>query len=140
VKQLATYRTAADDNKEMIVTQLSEWLSSEMLKKDDTLQIIAAHIYFEEKNYKEALKLVKDAGENLEKYSILLSSLSSLSISCVLYRLALTVQIYLKIDRIDLAAKAASVHSLSRQLQTFDLSARFSLLIRSWLQSMMTTP
>lgn len=77
VKQLATYRTAADDNKEIIVSQLAEWLSSEMMKKDDTLQIVAAHIYYDQKNYKEALKLVKDAGENLEKYTIY---------ACLIYR------------------------------------------------------
>ena len=67
IKLLGTYRTAEDDTKELVFETLNEWLGDEILGKDDTLAIVAAQIFFEEKNYKEALKLVVVAGENLEK-------------------------------------------------------------------------
>lgn len=89
IKLLGTYKTASDDNKELVFETLNEWLGDEILNQDQTLSLIASQIYFEEKNYKEALKLVMNAGEDLEKF-------------------AMAVQIYLKIDRVDLAAKACA--------------------------------
>lgn len=90
IRLLGTYRTAADDNKELVFETLNEWLADEILNQDPVLTLIAAQIYFEEKNYKDALKLVVVAGEDLEKF-------------------ALAVQIYLKIDRVDLAVKAVGL-------------------------------
>lgn len=108
IKLLGTYRTAADDTKELVFETLNEWLSDEILGKDETLSIIAAQIFFEEKNYKEALKLVANANENLEKF-------------------ALAVQIYLKMDRVDLAAKACAA------MADVDDDDALTQLCQSWL-------
>jgi len=108
VKQLAMYKSATEDGKELVVQQVQEWLQSEMLKKDDTLQIIAAHIFIEENKHKEALKVLANPGENLEK-------------------LALCVQIYLKIDRVDLAAKHVKL------MQDIDDDDTLTQLAQSWL-------
>lgn len=89
VKLLGTYRTAAQDQKDLAFETLAEWLSDEMLGNDPTLQLVAAQMYFEEGNYKDALRAVSPSSEDLEK-------------------MALQVQIYLKIDRVDLAQKAAA--------------------------------
>jgi len=86
VKLLGTYRTANEDTKELVFETLNEWLSYPMIHEDQTLQTIAATIFVEEGNYKKALKLLVSPGENLEKMTI-------------------EVQLYLKMDRVDLAAK-----------------------------------
>jgi coatomer protein complex subunit epsilon len=86
VKLLGTYRTASDENKELVFETLNEWLSDEVLAQDDTLQILGAQIYHQEGRMKEALKLLNEPGENLEK-------------------LAMQVQLYLKINRPDLAER-----------------------------------
>lgn len=108
VKLLGTYRTAEDDQKELVFETLNEWLGDEILSKDQVLSVIAAQIFFEEKNYKEALKLVMNAGEDLEKF-------------------ALCVQIYLKIDRVDLAAKACAA------MADVDDDDALTQLATSWL-------
>jgi len=90
IKLLGTYRTAMEDNKELVFETLNEWLSDEILGNDPTLNLIASQIYFEEKNFKDALRLVINGGENLEMHGM-------------------CVQIYLKMDRVDLAAKACAV-------------------------------
>jgi len=87
VKQLATYLTAAPDNRELVLDTLKEWLSTPELASDVTLQLVAAHIYMLEGMNKEALKLVSNDAENLEK-------------------LAVCVAIYLRMDRVDLASKS----------------------------------
>jgi hypothetical protein len=56
----------ADDQKDMILDTLKDWLSSE-LRNDVTLQLMAAQIYFANNNLKEALALVVNDAENLEK-------------------------------------------------------------------------
>jgi len=95
VLQLATYRTASDDNKEMVFDTLKEWLSSDLVKSDNTLQLLASQIYFEEKDLKQALQVLHKPDESLEK-------------------LAMQVTIYLKLERIDLAQKAL------KQMQELD--------------------
>lgn len=46
-----------------------EWLQDEQIGKLPMLQLLAAQIFFEEKNCKEALRLAtQDVGDNLEKY------------------------------------------------------------------------
>lgn len=56
-----------DDHKEMVLDTLKDWLSTPELAKDVTLQIIAAEIYLLNGNLKEALALVVNDAENLEK-------------------------------------------------------------------------
>jgi coatomer subunit epsilon len=87
VKLLGTYYAASDEGKDMVFDTLKEWLSADGLV-DPTLQVVASQIYMEEQNYKEALRLVCQPGDNLEK-------------------MAMCVQIYLKINRLDLAQKMA---------------------------------
>lgn len=88
VRLLGTYRQASQDNKEMVFESIEEWLNDDILKDDVTLQVIAAQMYFEDGNYKDSLRLLVNPGENIEK-------------------LAMQVQVFIKMDRLDLAAKAA---------------------------------
>lgn len=85
VKQYATYLTQPEQS-EVIVDQLTEWKANEMTGGDVTLTIILAHLYMQQRKYKEALQLVLNDAEQLEKLSL-----------CVL--------IFLLIDRPDLANK-----------------------------------
>lgn len=107
VKLLATYRTASQDNKELVFGTLSEWLETEDVKDDETLQIVAAQIYLAEEDYKSALQLVIN-DENLEK-------------------MALCVEIYLRINRLDLAEKVA------RQMQDIDDDDVLTQLSLAWV-------
>lgn len=89
IKLLGTYREAKEEEtKELVFETMVEWLGDEILKDDETLQMVAAQMYFEQQSYKEAMQCIADPGENLEK-------------------LAMHVQIFLKIDRVDLAVNAA---------------------------------
>lgn len=92
VKQLATYLQTEDDHKDMILDTLKDWLATPDLQADLTLQIIAAHIYILHGNLKEALALVANDADNLEK-------------------LSLCVSIYLQLNRVDLAAKSLKAMS-----------------------------
>jgi len=67
VKLLATYLTSQADQKDLVFDTLSEWLSDASMAEDSTVQLMAAQIYFEAEDYKQALKLVVDK-ENLEAY------------------------------------------------------------------------
>jgi len=104
---LASYRAAADETgKELVIEKLKEmkdWAPDTAAapaaaagvaapaaaagSASATVQLLAALTFFEAKNYKEALRYVHKAHEQLE-------------------HLALCVEIYLRIDRPDLAAKA----------------------------------
>jgi len=122
VRLLATYKTAAEDNKELALEQMKEWQeahnrasggSGTPKKEGDsplspTLQLLCSQILFEAKNYKEALKFVHKSHENLE-------------------HLAMTVQIYLKIDRADLAARQV------KAMQDIDDDDTLTALANAWL-------
>lgn len=86
IKQLATYRTAPAETKELVLETLSEWLRDTTMRANVTLQLVACEIYLQEENYGEALALLHGDRENLDK-------------------LAMCAQIYLKLDRPDLAQK-----------------------------------
>lgn len=105
VKFLATYRQAEGDNKDLVI---NEWLQDDILKDDKTLQLIAAQMYFEDGNYKDAMKLLSSPGEDLEK-------------------LALQVQILLKMDRLDLAGK------IVKSMQDVDDDDPLTQLAQAWL-------
>lgn len=57
----------SDDQKELVLDTLKDWLATPDLASDVTLQIIAAHIYLLHGQTKEALQLVANDAENLEK-------------------------------------------------------------------------
>lgn len=107
VKLQATYRAASADNKELVFGTLAEWLSDPDVSKDETLQVLAAQIYLQEQEYKQALKLVVNS-QNLEKQAI-------------------CVQIYLKIHRLDLAQKVVS------SMQSLDDDDVLTQLCAAWV-------
>lgn len=109
VKLQATYKQAtSEEEKELVLSTLKEWTEDAEVSQDLILQILAARIFFEEGMYKEAGRLVCNAGDNLEKMS-------------------LAVQIYLKIDRLDLASTAC------RQMQDLDDDDVLTQLASSWV-------
>lgn len=91
----------------MAISTLEEWLADEQMNTDDVLRVIGAQMYFNEGNFKQALKLTHNA-ENFES-------------------MTMTVQVYLKIDRLDLAEKVV------RSMQEIDDNDTLSQLASSWL-------
>jgi len=108
VKLLGTFRSAAAEQKELAFETLREWLSDEMLRKDRSLILLGSQMYFEDNNFKEAMRLVQSPGEDLEQW-------------------AMQVQISLKIDRVDLAAKAC------KAMTDIDDDDALTQLCNAWL-------
>lgn len=108
IKLLATYRSAASEQKELAFETLQEWLSDDMLKQDAAVQLIASQMYFEDGKYKDALRLVQPAGDDLE-------------------RLAMQVQIYLVLNRLDLAGTAC------KSMADLDDDDALTQLATAWL-------
>jgi coatomer protein complex subunit epsilon len=108
VKLLGTFRGAAAEQKELAFETLREWMSDELLRKDRSLILLGSQMYFEDNNFKEAMRLVQSPGEDLEQW-------------------AMQVQIALKIDRVDLAAKAC------RAMTDIDDDDALSQLCNAWL-------
>jgi len=88
VRLLATY-LASEDNKDISLITLKEWLSDPISANNPTLQIIAGIIYCHERNYEEALRCVHQ-GTTLEM-------------------IALMIQVFLRMDRVDLAEKQLKI-------------------------------
>ena len=84
VKLLATY-LAKPDSRETVLATLGEWLSDPAAAGNTTLQLIAAIVYLYEDQVSEAIKVVHH-GTTME-------------------HIALLTQIFLKMDRLDLAQK-----------------------------------
>lgn len=108
IKLLGTFRKAEAEQRELVHETLNEWLNDSIVQNDPTLKLIAAQIYFDEDEFKKALKLVAQAGENLEQ-------------------LAMQVMIYLKINRLDLAEKAV------KNMTDIDDDDALSQLATTWL-------
>jgi len=108
VKLLATFKTAAEDNKEMVFDTLKEWGDNQSLNQNPAAQIVASQISFDAKNYRDALKYVHAGHESLEM-------------------LAMCIQIYLKIDRIDLAQQTL------KSMQDIDDDDTLTGLASSWI-------
>lgn len=107
VKLLARYLGSAGD-REMIMVTLGEWMSDPASSNSPTLQLIAAIVYLHEGNTKDALKSIRH-GTTMEQ-------------------LALSTQIYLKMDLPELATKQV------RLMQQADEDATLSQLASAWLQ------
>lgn len=88
-KSLSAYQQS-EDGRELVLEGLEDMVARNMLADPSPVELIASDIFIREKKLKEALKLVVNAGENLEK-------------------LAVSVILYLKIDRPDLALKIVKV-------------------------------
>jgi len=88
VKLLSTYKT----NKamaEMVLVTMKQWLEDAETCNNPTLHLVAGLVYMEEGDYEEAAKVLH-AGTTLEMVS-------------------LQVQVYLKMARVDMAEKSASL-------------------------------
>jgi tetratricopeptide (TPR) repeat protein len=139
VQLLATYRTATEENKELVIASLADWTEAAaaaapaqtaspttatasaaaggtaeekdgdgISKLSATQQLLGSLVCFEAKNYKEALKYVHKGHESLEM-------------------LAMQVQIYLRIERADLASKVV------KAMQDIDDDDTLTTLAASWL-------
>lgn len=90
LKQLATYRTAPAETKELVIETIAEWLRETAMSRDVTLQLVACEIYLQEGKYRAALEVLSGDKDNLDK-------------------LAMGVHLYLQLDRADLAQKNVQV-------------------------------
>jgi len=111
LKLLATYRSAAtDENKELVMEKIKESkdYSPEATAAAPNASLALALLFLEAKNLKEALKYVHKSHESLE-------------------HLAVTVQIYLRIDRLDLAAKQV------KAMQDIDDDDAITTLATAWI-------
>jgi len=84
VKLLATY-LSNPENKDIALITVKEWMSDGNSATNPVLQLVAATIYYHEENYEEAMRCVYQSNS--------------------LEGLAMLIQIYLKINRIDQAEK-----------------------------------
>jgi coatomer protein complex subunit epsilon len=107
-KQLSNYFSSDASGQEQVIETLQEWLASPDLAKDVTLQLMAAQVYLANGRLKDALTLVVNDADNLEK-------------------LSLCVRIYLQIDRPDLAAKCL------KAMQDVDDDDTLTQLSAAWL-------
>jgi len=107
VKLLATY-LANEDNRDLALATLKEWMSDGVAANNPILQVIGATIYILEEKYEEAMRCVYQAN-SLEGLSIL-------------------VQLYLRINRLDLAEKEL------KAMQKIDDDATLTQLTQVWVQ------
>jgi len=106
VKLLATY-LSKEENKEIVLVTLKEWMSDGIAVNNSTLQLVSCMIYFMEEKYEESMRCVYQAN----------------SMEC----LAMLVQIYLKINRPDLALKEL------KSMQQLDDDATVTQLATCWV-------
>jgi len=107
VKLLASY-LGNEDTKELSLATLKEWMSDGVAANNPFLQIVAATIYIYEEKFEDAMRCVYQA-----------NSLEGLS---------LLVQIFLKINRLDLAEKEL------KGMQKIDDDSTITQLTQIWVQ------
>jgi len=110
LKLWATYRTASDENKELVLEKVKETkdYSPEATANALNVSLALALLFMEAKNLREAIKYVHKSHESLE-------------------HLAVTVQVYLRIDRADLAGKQV------KAMQDIDDDDAITTLATAWL-------
>lgn len=106
VRILATY-LSKEESRDMCLSKIKEWMGDGVIAGNPHLQIIAATIFSHEQNFEEAMRSVYQ-NNTLEGIAIL-------------------IQIYLKINRVDQAEKEL------KRLQQTDDDATLSQLASAWV-------
>jgi len=106
VKLLATY-FLKEEARELIVSDLKEWMKDGVRANDPLQQLIAATIFFTHGSLQDALRCVHQSSH----------------IECI----ALLAQIYLRINRLDLASKEM------RRMEQADDDHTLTQLTRAWI-------
>lgn len=113
VKLLATF-LKDPSTKETALLQIQEWLTDANAANSTTLQLVAATLFLHDDNIKEAIKLLRHA-LNMEQNAVL-------------------VQLYLRIDRLDLAQKQV------KAMKAIDEDGVLAMLATAWTHLNLVRP
>jgi len=106
VKLLATY-LSSENNKDIALVTVKQWMADGVAANNHMLQLVAGTIYFHEQNYEEAMKCLHQSN--------------------TVEGLALLVQTYLRIDRLDLAEKEL------KTMENVEADATATQLATAWV-------
>jgi tetratricopeptide (TPR) repeat protein len=109
VKLLATY-LSSENNKDIAMVTVKEWMSDGVSAGNQHLQVVAGTIYIHEQLYEDAMRCLHQSNS--------------------LEGLALLVQAYLKIDRLDLAEKEL------QNMKKTDEDATITQLATAWVNTL----